>query len=431
MGRVVKDRPITTRTGRAKLKVSKVPYWRALDHGSHIGYRKNKNGGVWLARHRRTDRAYVTTTIGKADDNDKLPANGRTILDYSQAQRKAAKWCQQQEREESGNTGGVYTVADALTEYLDWYKVNRKAFSEVQRKVRRDIVPSLGSKAVARVTAREIREWRDALASSPRGVRPPQYGEAKCLPAPKTADEKRKRKHTADKALTILKAALNHAFTDREGDGAIPSDAAWRKVKPFRNVDQPVVRYLKDDECIRLVNACDSDFRALVLGALHSACRYGELVRMKVRDFNGDAGKVTVGEAKGGRPRHATLSAEGVGFFSRQCMGKAANALIFVRSDGKPWATSHQIRRMRDAAQKAKISPVPSFHVLRHTHASQLAMRGVPLPVIAAQLGHADTRLCERHYAHMSPDFVSQTLRANIPELGLDQLDNVVALTRA
>jgi integrase len=37
---------------------------------------------------------------------------------------------------------------------------------------------------------------------------------------------------------------------------------------------------------------------------------------------------------------------------------------------------------------------------------------------IAAQLGHADTRMTERHYAHLTPDYVAQTIRANFPELG-------------
>ena len=43
---------------------------------------------------------------------------------------------------------------------------------------------------------------------------------------------------------------------------------------------------------------------------------------------------------------------------------------------------------------------------------SALAMRGVPMGVIAAQLGHSDTRMTERHYAHLSPNYVADTVRA-------------------
>jgi hypothetical protein len=40
---------------------------------------------------------------------------------------------------------------------------------------------------------------------------------------------------------------------------------------------------------------------------------------------------------------------------------------------------------------------------LRHTYASALAMQGVPMAVIAAQLGHSDTRMTEKHCAHLAP----------------------------
>jgi integrase len=51
-----------------------------------------------------------------------------------------------------------------------------------------------------------------------------------------------------------------------------------------------------------------------------------------------------------------------------------------------------------EACRRAKIKPEISFHVLRHTHGSTLAMRGVPMGVIAEQLGHADTRMTENEY---------------------------------
>jgi hypothetical protein len=72
---------------------------------------------------------------------------------------------------------------------------------------------------------------------------------------------------------------------------------------------------------------------------------------------------------------------------------------------------------MREACARAGIAPPVGFHVLRHSHASILAMRAVPMAVIARQLGHADTRMTERHYAHLAPNYVSDTIRANFPRL--------------
>ena len=92
------------------------------------------------------------------------------------------------------------------------------------------------------------------------------------LPSPDDEDARRARKATANRILTMLKAALSRAFhADR-----VSSDAAWRKVKPFKRVDEAVVRYLTTAEARRLVNACREDFRKLVLAALLTGCRYAE-----------------------------------------------------------------------------------------------------------------------------------------------------------
>jgi integrase len=99
--------------------------------------------------------------------------------------------------------------------------------------------------------------------------------------------------------------------------------------------------------------------------------------------------------------------------------GKLADEPIFSRRGGGLWLKSHQMRPMVGACERATIKPVISFHVLRHTHGSTLAMRGVPMGVIAEQLGHADTRMTEKHYAHLAPSYVADTIRAHFPVLGI------------
>jgi integrase len=212
-----------------------------------------------------------------------------------------------------------------------------------------------------------------------------------------------------------LKAAFNHAW--KAGHAA--SDHAWRRVKPFRAVETARVRYLSEAECVRLVNACEPAFRNLVRGALLTGCRYSELTGMHVADFNADAGMVTVRETKAGKPRHVVLTPEGQQLFATLVAGKLGNQPIFTRADGGLWRKSHQLRPMLAACGRAKIKPAVSFHVLRHTHGSTLAMRGVPMGVIAEQLGHADTRMTEKHYAHLAPSYVADTIRAHFPTLGI------------
>ena len=84
-----------------------------------------------------------------------------------------------------------------------------------------------------------------------------------------------------------------------------------------------------------------------------------------------------------------------------------------------------------EACKRAKIKPAVSFHVLRHTHGSTLAMRGVPMGIIAEQLGHADTRMTEKHYAHLAPSYVADTIRAHFPNLGIARENNVRTMQRS
>ncbi|MGB8739442.1 MAG: site-specific integrase [Xanthobacteraceae bacterium] len=224
----------------------------------------------------------------------------------------------------------------------------------------------------------------------------------------------------------MLKAALNRAYNA----GRVPSDDAWRKVKPFKQTDQAIIGYLGEDEMRRLVNACDEEFRPLVQASLLTGCRYSELTNLTCQDFNRDNDTLTLRQTKSGRPRQVVLTDEGRALFMQWTRGRAAQERMFVRPDGNPWGASYQQRPLAAAAERAKIAPAPTFHILRHTHASTLAMRGVPMGVIAAQLGHQDTRMTEKHYAHLAPSYVADTIRAHFPILGVADDTTVVPMRR-
>jgi site-specific recombinase XerD len=123
------------------------------------------------------------------------------------------------------------------------------------------------------------------------------------------------------------------------------------------------------------------------------------------------------------------LTEDGVALFERHIAGQTGNSLVFYRSNGIRWGRSHQHRPLREACRRAGIDPPASFHILRHTYATHLLQAGAPLPVIAANLGHADTRMTERHYAHLIPSHVAQMIRATMPKLGLIEPSSLVPLT--
>jgi integrase len=144
--------------------------------------------------------------------------------------------------------------------------------------------------------------------------------------------------------------------------------------------------------------------------ALLTGCRYGEIVDFHVADFDRQAGTVSVRLSKGGRLRHVVSTEDGVALFDLQVASKLGHALVFCRSDGTRWGRSHQHRPLREACRRAGISPPASFHILRHTYATHLLQAGARLPVTAANLGHADTRMTERHYAHLVPSHVAEVI---------------------
>src|SRR5712671_409599 len=67
---------------------------------------------------------------------------------------------------------------------------------------------------------------------------------------------------------------------------------------------------------------------------------------------------------------------------------------------------SQQQRPLVEACHAATVTPAISFHTLRHTYASLMVMDGVPLIVVARNLGHSDTRMVEKHYGHLTSSYI-------------------------
>ena len=162
----------------------------------------------------------------------------------------------------------------------------------------------------------------------------------------------------------------------------------------------------------------------MVQAALLTGCRYGEITALKVTDYNADAGTLHIRISKSGKPRHVVLTDEGRGFFNTATAGKTGNTYIFTRPDGEAWGRSHQHRPFKAACKVAKVDPL-TFHELRHSYASRLVMNGAPMAVIAAQLGHSDTRMVEKHYGHLCPNYIADTVRASFGSLGVVEKSNV------
>jgi integrase len=138
-----------------------------------------------------------------------------------------------------------------------------------------------------------------------------------------------------------------------------------------------------------------------------------------VTDFNPDSGTLHIRTSKSGKARHVVLTEEGITLLKGLTTGRDGRDPILLKAGGGSWLKSHQARPMADACEAAKIMPAASFHVLRHTYASLTIMNGAPLMVVARNLGHADTRMVEKHYGHLSASYVADAVRAAAPRFGV------------
>jgi integrase len=337
-----------------------------------------------IGRRYRGGGSYATVALGLADDL--TDADGIRVFDFWQAQSAARRWAEKQRLVDEGIVrDGPYTVVDAVQDYLEAVRAEKGPTAERRSKYifEASILPELGAVLVEKLTADRLTRWRNSLATRPKRVRTKSTADR---PATRENvdddDARRKRKATANRILTMLKAALNRTSQA----GRVVSDQAWRRVKPFAKVDEAVVRYLTVDEARRLVNACNEDFGRLVQAALLTGCRYSELTRLTASAFNPDSRTVAIRLSKG-KLRHVTLTEEGALCFTKWTRGRDPSEHLFMRHDGGVWGPSHQQRPLEQASSAAGLAPPVTFHVLRHTHASQLAMRGAPMAVIAKQLG--------------------------------------------
>lgn len=223
-------------------------------------------------------------------------------------------------------------MATAIAEYLkNLERRGGKSVYHAWRAAETHVLPALGSLQVSTLTAKRIEVWHHGLAEKPALARSKPGRKPNHRKTDGSAEGVRRRRATANRILTVLKAALNHVWKA----GHVASDDTWRRVKPFRGVETARVRYLTEDECVRLANACEPDFRNLIRGALLTGCRYSELTVLRAADFNPDAGVITVRESKAAKPRHVVLTDEGQQLFTALTAGRLGTDPIFARPDGR------------------------------------------------------------------------------------------------
>jgi integrase len=412
MPRQVKEKRLDTRTARAKLKPSPTPYFRSLGPDLHLGYRKGATVSKWVARVRAAGR-YRTIELGHADDA--VDADGTNILTFFQAQARAGEIVADKRAASSR-----YTVRRAIDDYIQ-HLDGRPVQETTRQRLNAYVDKALAETTLDDLGGEALESWMRRMGKSPARASTSEGAKQNFRTFdPEDEEHRRRRQASANRVCTMLKAALNLAFRR----GKVGTDAAWRRLKPFKNVAAPAARYLTTQQATRLINATDPEFRDMVKAALLTGARFSELARLRVDDFNPDAGTLQVRRSKSGKSRHITLTDEAADYFAEIAAGKPGDGRLIPQIKDKTGAS----RRVRLACGRSRISPAVKFHELRHTWASLAVMNGVPLLVVAKNLGHRDTRMVELHYGHLAQDYVAATIREFGPRFGLGTTSNIRVL---
>lgn len=407
MARAPREHRLETRDARAKLKANAEPYWRLIVPGTFLGYRKGKRASAWVVRQRAQAGGYTEQRIGTPDDH--AAPDGAVVLSYGQAVKVATMTQVEQRNAAPRHYGDGLTLNAVMRAYIDDHLEGKGSHAVTVLQHGRHIEHGIGKKLVTQLTADDLRKWHKAMAGKPRTIRGKVQDYDKS-----DRDQVRSRRATANRVLTMVKAALNMAWKDDRLPADLPT--YWKKVDPFPLGEDPPPRMLETGEITRLLNAAPVDLRTLLQGALMTGGRRGELTALQVRHYDPDTATLRLHQFKTGKTLTQPLTPEGVRLFDSLTAGRAPDDLVFTRADGSAWDKHNVTRPMAEAVEAAKLGDV-SFKVTRATYGKLLLVATKDIELVAKALGHSDSRITRKHYAQYLPSELTAGI-AKLPALG-------------
>lgn len=265
--------------------------------------------------------------------------------------------------------------------YLAWVK-GRQASYEVKTYIIKQLVSVFGDLPLKRFTTSIVDQLQSDLIS--KGYKP----------------------SSNNKITNVLKHMFGKAVEwDLTSEDVLKR---IRKVKPLRDEGKRL-RYLSKEEIQILLSACDANIKPIVITALNTGMRKGEILNLRW-DTHIDLkhNRILLDKTKNGErreiPINNTLRATLKGLTRRLDIGY----IFFNHQTGLPYHKDLK-RRFNTALKKAGIRDF-HFHDLRHTFASHLVMAGVDIVTVSKLLGHKSLKMTLR-YSHLSPGHLDNAVR--------------------
>jgi len=192
-----------------------------------------------------------------------------------------------------------------------------------------------------------------------------------------------------------LKAAFNKAK-----EWGYIKENPFTRVKPLKEEKKPP-RFLSEEEVKKVLEAVrdDKDFRDIILFTLETGCRRKEILNLHVKDIDFENNLIKI-QGKGNKVRTIPMTSRLRKLLERRCKNRVGKVFPLWHKDTitKKW---HKLMK--------KLGMDYRFHDLRHTAASWLAIKGVPLQFIQELLGHSSITVTQI-YAHLRPDVLREAL---------------------
>ncbi|EDP75360.1 site-specific integrase [Hydrogenivirga sp. 128-5-R1-1] len=282
------------------------------------------------------------------------------------------------------------TFSDAVRVYIEWYRkkstAREKSKEENIRRARR-LEEFFGSRKLSQISTFLVESYKKKRLEE--GVKP----------------------QTINMELNILGSILRRAKEAGLFDGELP------KIEKFRNADRERLRFLSEREAQRLISACPEWFKPVVIFALNTGLRAGEIFSLRWEDVDFERGVITVREAssKSGKVRKLPMNATVKKLL--QGLERKEHGYIFTNRFGLPYKYEDKTYRrvFKTACEKAGIKDF-RFHDLRHTFASWVAMNSKDIYAVQNLLGHSSPSVTKR-YAHLTDDYLRSVVES-VPNFG-------------
>ena len=280
----------------------------------------------------------------------------------------------EREKAKAGESSGVqevktYKLVDLAEEYLKWAE-RQRSYKDKKRCIRQ-LIEVFGNHEVRDLNTREIEQWQS-----------------------------RRLKYNKPSTVNRLLATLKH-MVNKGTQWGMASDSVLKQVRNVKLLPENNrrLRFLSIEECQRLIECCHKDLHPIVVVALNTGMRRGEIFNLTWTQIDLRHGFILLDTSKNGERREIPINTTLEYLFKEMQQRSVKSEYVFAGKTGKPLTDIK--KGFHTALRRAGIHDF-RFHDLRHTFASQLVMAGIDITSVKELLGHKSLTMTMR-YSHLSP----------------------------